>query len=223
MQTSSKDEIKKAEIQFEICEPNVESLLEKLQLSESSTQTKQIFYYDSENLDLIRQNVAIKISPSESKSQSSVKIKDIDEDSIPWKLLKDQDSKCEEDIYLDLSRISCGINHSFTKTQNILSSAQFNLMQEMNIAIPAQDRLQSFGPVTTAEQSFAMKDYKLVIEASSVREHLATIELSVRVERHQALKIQNELVDLLNQAHVILCEDQQGKIKRLFKWLREAQ
>jgi len=52
---------------------------------------------------------------------------------------------------------------------------------------------------------------------------LATIELSVRVERHQALKIQNELVDLLNQAHVILCEDQQGKIKRLFKWLREAQ
>lgn len=211
--------VTKTEIQFEICEPSVASLLQKLRLSDSSQKEKQVFYYDTADLDLIQQNTVIKINHTTDAERSSVKIKDLDEDSIPWKYLKDQDSKCEEDVYLDLSRVSCSVNAEVTDRKNILSLAQKNFIRAMDIQIAPEARLKIFGPVETTEQSFQTTNYKLVIESSKVRENLAAIELSARVDRKQALKVQTEIKNLLEQSNVILCADQQGKMKRLFKWL----
>lgn len=216
---AEKNKVKKAEIQFEICEPSVGVILKKLQLSASSTKTKEVFYHDTDNLDLIRQNVVLKISSASSKLQSIAKVKNLSEDSIPWNELENHDHKCELDIYLDLSRISCSLSEVLKNNTDILSLPQVNFIKATGLN-PIYPNMKSFGPVATLSQTVKDSKYNMVIESSFVGRKLAAIEFSVRTDIKDARKAQTELKYLLDEAGVILCSDQQGKIKRIFDLLK---
>ncbi len=214
-----KNEIKKAEVQFEVCEQDANVILTKLGLPPSSSEFAQIMYYDTPQMDLLRRDVVIKLKKSDNKMKSTAKIKNINLNEIPWDFLEGHDYKCERDVYLNLDRISCSLNHK-VDSNNVVSKYQFELIKMLRFDL-SKSVLEQLGPVDTFEYKVINNSLELVVEQSQVRGTVAAIELSTKVPVENMQKTQAEIFQMLKVKNINLCTDQHGKIKKIFALLKQ--
>ncbi len=219
IQAIRKNEIKKAEVQFEICEPDAKVVLAKLELPPTSSEYLQMMYYDTPQMDLFRREVVIKLKKSKTKLKSTAKIRDIKLNEIPWDYLEGKDYKCERDVYLNLDRISCSLNYD-VDPNNVISKYQFELIKMLRFDL-SKSVIEQLGPVDTVEYKVINNSLELVVEQSQVRGTVAAIELSTKVPVENFPKVQAELFQFLKNKNVNLCTDQHGKIKKIFALLKQ--
>jgi hypothetical protein len=217
--------VSQVELQWVICEPSIKVLFSKLDFKPEQSDSRKVYYSDTQNQDLYGRGTIIRTRvPSEKskKIKTAVKVNYLEEFKIPWNFLANQDYKCEEDMYLQRSKIGCSVYSYPMDLNNTFSSEQAAFIQKES-GFDHWNDVVLYGPAQSTVWSWSEEslDLDLEVEQIKVENQFFNIELSTRVNIDQGKAVFGQLQKWLLDHQIRLCQIQQGRTGELLNILKQ--
>ncbi len=236
MEKKKDHSLKQVELQWNICDDPVK-VLKVLQFQEQKQSQREVFFYDTEALELLDQDVVIRFRKSQQKNgelklERTIKFRNIEIKRIPWKVLDQADSKCEWDIHVNLERLSCSMTNEIADLNQPLGELELEFLQE-RVSISSLPK--QWGPAQNlsrkgifrflgenenakgknSEEKGEWSQYQI----SSARNLISFFELSIQSNLNDFEKTKQKVNRLLKAEKVQLCADQAGITEPLLERL----
>jgi hypothetical protein len=221
------------DVHLTLCAPTTQTL-RKFDLNESDAKSREVWFFDTKNLDLFEQGLNIRARQKEDadKAEITVKLRPIDSANIADSWFENSDFKCETDDFGATSQGACSLNAKIKGSdfsdqlkapdlRDLLSDSQEKFISESLAVNFSRKDVLALGPV--ADQVWDFKNPRfpngVSLEFWNVKGMTSMIELKSSTDAKSASSIHAALVSLAQENGLALCADQSGKAKDTMMYL----
>lgn len=214
-----------SEIQWTICEKSALDFLSKMNVEFEAKSDQKISFLDTNTLDYLAKGIIFRVIQKKDKIKSTVKNNIENPSTIDWEWLKQQNYKCENNVYGTRSQFSCSIDFetvNIASDEKIFNDSQIQMVSRLaGIHFDHIDleKLKTFGPLNL--RKWKSKKFDLTFEIVEIPGGLPVMELSTRVDEKQQSEVQENINELLKKQGILLCAKQGGRTKNILSQLTQ--
>ncbi len=225
----------RAELKVLVDESSIDDVRDDLGLDNDLAQERDVWFYDSEELDLFAAGVILRArSVHGDDDDSTVKIRPLDADQVDPVWFQQDGFKCE----LDASPVSSASSCSFTTEQeedqieeaadgerdldSLFSSEQEDFLAELGPLYLDWSELAPLGPIEALVWKIETYDLPATLTAEHWRlPDSEMLELSIKVDQADGDDAMDDLLGWLADRGVPLAAEQESKTRRALEALRD--
>ncbi|MEN9724010.1 MAG: hypothetical protein RJB38_1996 [Pseudomonadota bacterium] len=197
------------DLQWAICQANVESLVSHLG-GEGPAKQSQVTYFETESIDYLRRGISFNLKSKKDSIETSVKVR--------FSSARDFDGDCEWDRYGQKERYSCDFSEKDRSADSPWSKKQIAFAEKVEKI--DWKRLKAFGPYPSKAWKGELAGYRVSLDRVDAGSGVSPlIELSAKVDYSERERAYSEISAELVAQKVKLCEHQESKAFRLFRAL----
>ena len=202
----------KTELQWKLCEPSAEAVMQKLGVTPLKSKSREIRFFETPDFALLAKGVIIRDRQGK-KDERTVKIRLGREVEVPTDWKNVDGFKCEFDVHGSGRTFTCSLETKTAGPELELSHAQRELLQELAPdALNDLDNVERLGYLADVAHDLDLDGVEASLERSTVKGK-SFMELSARVETAVAARVQNRIQKALAAASVRECRAQGSNTK----------
>lgn len=208
-----------SELQWSLCGDSMDNIQKKLNLPIRKKSKQAIYYFDTPNSDLLKNQITLRLRKSPKGWTSDLKSSYEDPRDMPDFIPPSM--KCEKNYYRDSKLVSCTSQYKGATLEAPLSKTQEQVIQSKIMPHIDTRKLAPQGPFERIKVTMAYtvpdsqdKKKTQTWTLDSVEGH---IELSLRVPRTSDDFYYEQTSQVLKEKGLTLCPEQKGRLTKILK------
>jgi hypothetical protein len=214
------------ELQWNLCENSLAEVADKLEGSELKQGERDIYYYDTDNLDLYQAGMVIRERIGNKKADLTIKVKNLDPSRISDRWLSIKGFKCEYDLHGDSSRFTCSLKSTEMTERTraihelVLTPEQESFVDEFS-GVDQELLRQSIRRGVLKNSLLKLKSHNDTFDIESYQlGDFFSMEISTRVTTSAALHSKNKIESVFADSGLQICDDQNQTTESKLKLLK---
>lgn len=202
----------KTEIQWAICDTNIQQLIKKSALDFSPAESFRQSFYDTSETHYHQRGVSFHQKKNAEENATKVKITFAPGQKIDRTWLEENGGSCEYDSYGAINLLRCEMEND--DAEELWSEEQREFLRRHNQA-DLISRFETWGPYLVKNWEVKTKEWgKLKLNDLSLgKNHI--VELSVKSTPARAESLRKSIEQWMHEKNIQLCSEQVGKFQRI--------
>jgi len=203
------------EVKVDVAETDISIALANLQLKTDAATVREIYFFDTQQLDLFHRNIILRARKDEKKGDFVVKVRPIDSSTIDPHWFSEPGFKCSIDVTTSDSKEQCVVKEKVAAEDidnvadgaqtiaDLLTKRQRTFAQSYGFTDDLIANTATIGPMTSSEWDIsADNDDDMSAELWVLPQGQRFLELSTKVELGEDVKALAHLRQLLKKLNI---------------------